>query len=485
MSGFSTAEDQDARIEARLDAVAEGDERAIADLVSECWPTLTRFAATKGATEPDAVANIVLNEFVTRAATLRFDSAGHMWAYLYRIARSRIADEHRRRPAPEPVENAAIDGPDLVEFEGVVVERMWMDQLLMRLTEGQREVLELRFLHDLSIEETAKRTGRTMTSVKAIQRRALRAAVTAFTVLVLIALAIRFLDLGSAGFDLRPTSPATTSTTTTPAAVEATAETPPAPITAAAPTTTRDLLVVYTGVDAEARIPLPFELGDRALVFRNRTRVIDTTPETDGTWEVVDGPGPVAITDESGRHDAIFSVPGSYTLRFTTELDGRRISDELTVEAVYATLSCNGLDGSITELTGLGFDVVVGTPGDDVIDVSDGDRPDYVLGLGGDDVITTGDGNDVVCGGEGNDWIRTNEGSDTISGGPGDDELRGNPGADMLSGGPGDDLLVGGFDDDVLRGDAGDDELRGSRGDDTLLGGDGDDSMTDGHVLDP
>ena len=52
---------------------------------------------------------------------------------------------------------------------------------LMLLTPDQREVVTLRFVADLAIEEVARITGRPIGAVKALQHRALRALAATLT----------------------------------------------------------------------------------------------------------------------------------------------------------------------------------------------------------------------------------------------------------------------------------------------------------------
>ncbi len=89
-----------------------------------------------------------------------------------------------------------------------------------------------------------------------------------------------------------------------------------------------------------------------------------------------------------------------------------------------------------------GNNVLVGTPGNDVINCGSGD--DRVDGRGGNDVINCGSGNDVVNGGAGNDRIHGDSGNDRLGGGPGNDTVFGDSGNDRISGGPGSDGLSGG-----------------------------------------
>jgi serralysin len=86
-------------------------------------------------------------------------------------------------------------------------------------------------------------------------------------------------------------------------------------------------------------------------------------------------------------------------------------------------------------------DVIVGTPGNDVICGSNGD--DTIHGLGGNDVLIGSNGQDTLIGGDGNDLLLGGNGRDSLDGGNGNDTLRGGNGRDVLVGGPGSDALFG------------------------------------------
>ena len=96
---------------------------------------------------------------------------------------------------------------------------------------------------------------------------------------------------------------------------------------------------------------------------------------------------------------------------------------------------------------------IVGTPGNDVIDLTSGH--DVVVTLGGDDVVRPREagGPDTLCLGPGDDWAGATASADLVDGGDGDDEIgggRGN-GNDVILGGPGDDTMHGGGDNDRYR----------------------------------
>lgn len=97
------------------------------------------------------------------------DMAVRRW--VFSVARHRVLDEARRR-ARRPVV-AARDvpdlpaGPDQEPFDSELLDA------LDRLTPDQREVVVLRFVADLPLEEVARLTHRRVGAVKALQHRAL------------------------------------------------------------------------------------------------------------------------------------------------------------------------------------------------------------------------------------------------------------------------------------------------------------------------
>jgi RNA polymerase sigma-70 factor (ECF subfamily) len=99
-------------------------------------------------------------------------------AWLFRIARNAIVDEHRRSGrVPVPVEDAGEPGEPVSGPEQAVIAAADTDRLraaVRSLTEEQASVIALRFWWDMSIAETAEALGRNEGAVKALQHRATR-----------------------------------------------------------------------------------------------------------------------------------------------------------------------------------------------------------------------------------------------------------------------------------------------------------------------
>jgi Ca2+-binding RTX toxin-like protein len=157
------------------------------------------------------------------------------------------------------------------------------------------------------------------------------------------------------------------------------------------------------------------------------------------------------------RENDLFELPGRQPIRVTDfqqvfadnafcaadPCDGAVATLGCTVNRVHDQ-PCQGTDGD---------DLIVGTPGPDVI-LGGGGR-DRINGKSGNDVLCGEDGDDKLVGGAGNDALRGGEGNDRLTGGADDDDLDGGAGDDRLSGGGGNDTLLGGIDADRINGGSG------------------------------
>lgn len=97
-------------------------------------------------------------------------------AWLYRIAHDRTVDTIRRqRKRPQvPLEawGGACDGPELEIDARLDYEEI--NRHMRDLTDDQRQVIYMRFMADMSIQEVAHLLGRTEGAVKALQHRGLQ-----------------------------------------------------------------------------------------------------------------------------------------------------------------------------------------------------------------------------------------------------------------------------------------------------------------------
>lgn len=466
-----------------VEAATAGEGWAVDALAAQCLPRLTGFAEARGAIDPGGIADLVLIELLNRLGTLQFDTPAQLWSYIYRIARSRIADERRSVKPLELVEHPTIErlAAPAPGFDQQVADRQWVRGLLAELTSEQREVLEMRFLDDLSIEETASRTGRTLAAVKGLQRRAIRA-LSAAALVVLVALVgwlFWWLMHGDPRSTIMPgpadqpsTTPSTDGEVGLPAGGdELRAMAAVAPLPAAV--TITDLAPAGDGDPRSAVATFEPVAGLAADGFNCR---LDgeawsrcTSPVT--FRNLADGAHVIEVqpVDASGSAQAP-AVPVVWKVAVAQPPGTPAGVDLNALRAAGAVLECNGKSGTFDQLTEAGFDVMVGTEGDDVIDVSGGDRPDLVIAYDGNDTIRTGPGDDQVCAGGGNDSIDAGAGKDRIAASGGNDSIAAGAGDDVVYAGGGNDTVLGGAGNDNLRGESGVDLLQGDDGDDQLSG---------------
>jgi RNA polymerase sigma-70 factor (ECF subfamily) len=165
--------DRAARAEARFEAIYD-----------EHVTAIHRFVYARVGNRPDAE-DLTGQVFMRAVEQLDLDRpAAQITAWLYRVAQNAVADYWRafyRLPQvgveqvagawepvmPQPNPHAEADA----DRAATAVRR-----LLSRLPEQYAKVLELRFLHRLSVAETASRLGITHGNAKVLQYRALRKA---------------------------------------------------------------------------------------------------------------------------------------------------------------------------------------------------------------------------------------------------------------------------------------------------------------------
>jgi RNA polymerase sigma factor (sigma-70 family) len=157
-----------------LTEVQAGEQGAFDDLVRWIERPLCAFLDARGADDPHGMANEVLVR-VFRGITGFAGGEVQFRAWVFQIARNLLVDEHRyrsRRPdmvptLPEELPESA--APDVTDRVG---DRERVEALLDNLTDEQREVLLLRIVAGLSVEETAQVVGRQHGAVRALQHRA-------------------------------------------------------------------------------------------------------------------------------------------------------------------------------------------------------------------------------------------------------------------------------------------------------------------------
>ena len=163
-----------------LSAARAGGEWAWREIYGELAAPVLGFLRARGVPDPEDLTGEVFVQVVRDLPRFEGDWSGFR-AWVFAIARNRMLDErrrHARRPdepvaeppeAPKAAADAAEDALARIDLERVT-------EILAELSHDQRDVLLLRVIGDLSVEEVARVTGKRPGAVKQLQRRGLAAA---------------------------------------------------------------------------------------------------------------------------------------------------------------------------------------------------------------------------------------------------------------------------------------------------------------------
>jgi len=164
--------------EAVLAAAQRGDGRAFEALFVALGGPVAGYVRSRGADDPDDLANEVFVRVFRAIGTFRGDEA-RFRSWVFTIAHNAVLDERRRArrrplPAGRSVEGESLRSPRAPDAAEEVLARLArerVEKLLARLAPDQRDVFLLRVVGDLSISETAAVLGKSYEAVKALQRR--------------------------------------------------------------------------------------------------------------------------------------------------------------------------------------------------------------------------------------------------------------------------------------------------------------------------
>lgn len=166
------------QFEAILGAAQTGADWAWKAIYHEFAGKVHGYVAMRGAVDPANVVGEVFLQLARNVGSFSGTEDGfRSWVFI--VAHHRLVDERRQRSRhPEVLsEPEDLDRPDqVVDVEESVLSAIGDDhvaELLRELTPDQRDVLLLRIVGQLTLEETAQATGRRLGAVTQLQRRAL------------------------------------------------------------------------------------------------------------------------------------------------------------------------------------------------------------------------------------------------------------------------------------------------------------------------
>ncbi len=157
---------------------ASGDRRAFAELYDAHVDAVYRYAFFR--VRSDAEADDVTSEVFHRAlmAMPRYEPRRPFLAFLYTIARNVIADRFRRTKPEASFEDATAHPSDLPGPEETALrldDARRVRAAIAKLTELQQEIVILKFIEGRDTSEIAALTGKSESTIRGIQMRALAA----------------------------------------------------------------------------------------------------------------------------------------------------------------------------------------------------------------------------------------------------------------------------------------------------------------------
>ncbi|MGH9210493.1 MAG: RNA polymerase sigma factor [Acidimicrobiales bacterium] len=163
------------RFEEVLAAARRGEGWARERIFVALAPVVAGYLRGRGSVEPDDLTSEVFVGVLRNLEDFEGDEE-RFRSWVFTIAYRRLLDERRRlwrRPVFEPLEDAPeLPAPD--DVEGAVGGSLASEQvraLCQRLVPDQRDVLLLRLLGRLTVDEIAVALGKSSGAVKSLQRR--------------------------------------------------------------------------------------------------------------------------------------------------------------------------------------------------------------------------------------------------------------------------------------------------------------------------
>jgi RNA polymerase sigma-70 factor (ECF subfamily) len=172
------ASDAPAWLEDALVAAQTGQPWALRAVYEELAPRVHAYLRARGASEPEDLTSEVFLTVFSKLAAVTGGAAG-LRTLAFSVAHARLVDDLRRqsrRGSAVSYEDWHEDRTADASAEDVAVERSRTAEvraLLEQLPAEQRDVLLLRVVGDLSVEQTAQAVGRSPGAVKQLQRRGL------------------------------------------------------------------------------------------------------------------------------------------------------------------------------------------------------------------------------------------------------------------------------------------------------------------------
>jgi RNA polymerase sigma factor (sigma-70 family) len=168
------------RFKARLKSAQQGDEAAWTEIYRNLAPAVLGYLRSNGIRDPE---DVLSEAFLQVARDLqRFEGDEQQFrAWVFTIVQHRLIDAKRyqaRRPVDLVAEPPEPDRPVADETAEAALAQIGAEEIrsaIDTLSPDQRQVLTMRVLGDLTVDEVAKTLGKRPGAIKALQRRGLAA----------------------------------------------------------------------------------------------------------------------------------------------------------------------------------------------------------------------------------------------------------------------------------------------------------------------
>lgn len=170
---------REAEFDSLLQAAKAGADWAWARIYRDLAGPVTGYLRSRGAKEPEDLTSEVFLRVAHAIQGFTGDAASFR-SWIFVIAHRRLIDERRyngRRPLMSELDGAERVSPE-GDVESEAIEHLVtaeIAEVFQALTDSQRDVLALRIIAGLSIEQTAHVMGKRAGAIKALQHRALGA----------------------------------------------------------------------------------------------------------------------------------------------------------------------------------------------------------------------------------------------------------------------------------------------------------------------
>ena len=161
-----------------LPAAQAGQAWAVRAVYEELSPRVLSYLRARGASEPEDLASEVFLTLFPKLASITGGAAG-LRTFAFSIAHARLVDDLRKRSRREPTvayDPSRDDRVTAASSEEEALSSLGTERvrrLLATLAPDQRDVLALRIIADLTVEQVAAAMGRSEGAVKQLQRRGL------------------------------------------------------------------------------------------------------------------------------------------------------------------------------------------------------------------------------------------------------------------------------------------------------------------------